>query len=165
MLARSCGKVKHASPHFAQKVRTFDKRFTKHSFHNCGFRLIFKKLFTLSTGFSTGCSVEITLSKFVRLTFYLYFRNFFRLFIPDFRFYIKCLCNIFMHTPFYVKKCGRDSLFRTFSQGFTQYGFGSVCVQAHIRHISRLVFIVGLGTDHGPIVAAELQWRHIDLRP
>ena len=64
-----CEKSQARLPIFPKKVPTFDKRFTKHGFHNCGFPFIFKKLFTLSTAFSTGHRLKIPLSKFVVFTF------------------------------------------------------------------------------------------------
>ena len=43
--------------------------------------------------------------------------------------------------------------------------FRCVGIQGHIGNVSGQILIIGLGTDHGAIVPAELQRRHIDLSP
>ena len=134
-------------------------RFTKSGFHNCGIQRICKKLFTHSTGFSTGFEGSFPLSKFVGSIKCMGFPNIFNRFISFFRFNIKCLCRISIHFSFCAKKCGRFFSSALFSQGFAQYRFGSIGIQTHICHASSQIFIVSLRTDHSTIVTAKLQRR------
>jgi len=48
-------------------------------------------------------------------------------------------------------------------QCFTQNGFRCIRIEAHIRHIACKEFIIGLGADHGTVVATKLQRGHKDL--
>lgn len=64
------------APIFPQKVHSFDRRLTKYGFHNCGIQRICRRLFTHSTGFSTGFRQSFPLSKFVTIIEYIGFPNF-----------------------------------------------------------------------------------------
>ena len=53
------------------------------------------------------------------------------------------------------KKAGSQGSCFSDLQGFSQNGFCGIGIEAHVRNVSCLPFIVGLGSDHGSIVAAE----------
>ena len=56
-------------------------------------------------------------------------------------------------TPAYWLKC------------FSQDGFGGIGIEAHVRHIAGLIFVIGLRADHGGIIATERKGRQIHLCP
>lgn len=58
----------------------------------------------------------------------------------------------------FIKKVAKWLLFRYKSilllQRLSQDGFCGIGIQAHIRCVSRQIFIIGLGSDHGAVISA-----------
>ena len=67
-----------------------------------------------------------------------------------------------MHSPLVCKKQEPTAPVFLTLQCFTQNGFGGIGIEAHIRHITRLPFVISLGADHGRIVATKAQGRHVN---
>ena len=75
----------------------------------------------------------------------------------SFKSWHKKLCFFLQVSRHRYKKRGKECFFSLprFLQSFAQNGLGGVGVQTHIRSISCQIFVVGLGADHGTVVAAE----------
>ena len=87
---------------------------------------MYTQIFTLSTGLFTAFTKE---------------------FVANLKFLLRKFQNG------YVFVTGQ---FGFFLQCFSQNRLGGVSVQAHIRHVSCQVFIIGLGADHGSIIPAKM---------
>lgn len=79
--------------------------------------------------------------------------------------YTKTEYPIRMNNPILIEKNagGHITSCILFSESLTEDRFCGISIQTHIRHIAGQVFIVGLCTDHGAIIAAQGQRGHKNL--
>lgn len=117
-------------------------------------------LFTVSTAFSTG-NIPVIFRQILSFPgFYPLFYLFFHVPVNT-RHENMHIVNLFHE---FTKNAGTQLRSCIFLYLFTQDRFGSVCIQAHVSHIACQIFVIGLSTDHGAVVTAKAQGRHINLR-